>query len=88
MAEYLFTGAFPRVMFGLSQGVNAWHRPASGGPSELVEGQTIVLEPGDRLRTDGDYTHPELSIIPEPVEDTPAEPPAPATKPARTGAKA
>jgi len=73
MAEYTYTGASPRMLFGLAQGVNAWHEPADGNPSQLVDGQTVVIEPGDRLRTAEDYGHAELA----PAE--PADPPAPTT---------
>lgn len=66
MAEYTFTGVYPRLLFGLSQGVNAWHQPASGDPSTLADGQTIVVEQGDSVRTDKEYAHPELSAVEEP----------------------
>ncbi|QAY16124.1 hypothetical protein SEA_SONALI_11 [Arthrobacter phage Sonali] len=60
MPKYLYTGDHPRVLLGLSQGGNAQHFPASGDPSELVEGQTVVIEPGDSVQTEEPYAHPEL----------------------------
>jgi hypothetical protein len=64
MAEYVYTGAVPRLLFGLSQAVNAWHSPADGNPSQLAEGQTVVVDPGDSVRTDKEYVHAELEEIP------------------------
>lgn len=70
MAEYVYTGAVPRNLFGLIQGVNAWHAPADGTPSQLAEGQTVVVDPGDSVRTDKEYVHAELE------ETTPAPKPS------------
>lgn len=81
MAEYTFTGATPRLLFGLSQGVNATLHPATPDTEPLADGQTIIAHPGDRLTTDEDYPHAELEefVAPEP----PADPPATTTKTAR-----
>jgi hypothetical protein len=68
MADYVFTGAEPRLLFGLSQGVNATLTPAEGNP-ELVAGQTIVAYPGDTVTTEEDYNHPELASA---ASETPA----------------
>jgi hypothetical protein len=65
MADYVFTGAYPRLLFGLIQGVNAWHSPASGDPSELTHGQTVIAEPGDSVRTTNEYLNAELSAVEE-----------------------
>jgi hypothetical protein len=80
MAEYTFTGATPRLLFGLSQGVNATLTPADPDAEPLADGQTIVAHPGDRITTDEDYVHAELEV------HTPPADPAPATKTARTKA--
>lgn len=81
MPEYTFTGAYPRVLAGLSQGVNASITPAAGEPP--VHGATLEASPGDAVRTDEAYPHPELTEVepePQPVEPdgapipTPAEP--------------
>lgn len=74
MAEYLFTGEHPRLMFGLIQGVNAWHYPESGDPSQLAHGQTVVLEHGDSVKTDDEYPHAELELRAEETETPPAQP--------------
>lgn len=84
MAEYTFTGASPRMLFGLAQGVNAKLTPATPDTEPLADGQTIVIHPGDRLITDEDYVHAELE--PAVPETPPADPPAPTTKTARTKA--
>lgn len=74
---YTFTGAYPRVFFGLSEGVNAHVQPTEAHP-DLVDGQTVVLEPGDHVTTDQPYEHCEL----EPVADKPAPAPVPTPAPA------
>lgn len=66
MPEYTFTGAYPRVLAGLSQGVNASITPAAGEPP--VHGATLEAAPGDAVHTDEPYPHPELTE----VESTPA----------------
>jgi hypothetical protein len=78
VADYTYTGAYPRALFGLAQDVNAWHHPADGDPSELAAGQTIVVEPGDGLTTTDPYPHPDLAETP---------PTKPATKAAATKTK-
>lgn len=83
MAEYTFTGATPRMLFGLAQGVNATLTPADPDSEPLADGQTIVIHPGDRLTTDEDYVHAELEAVPD---TPPADPPAPTTKTARSKA--
>lgn len=83
MAEYTFTGAVPRLLFGLSQGVNATLHPATPDTEPLADGQTIIAQPGDRITTDEDYVHAELEPVVPPTP--PADPPAPA-KTARTKA--
>lgn len=57
MPEYHFTGAYPRVLAGLSQGVNAWQTPTP------PYGATIEAFPGDAIRTDAPYDHPELEEV-------------------------
>lgn len=65
MTDYHFTGAYPRVLAGLSQGVNATLTPAVGEPP--VHGSTLEASPGDAVRTDEPYIHPELTEVePEP----------------------
>jgi hypothetical protein len=81
MAEYTFTGASPRMLFGLAQGINATLVPATPDSEPLADGQTIVVHPGDRLTTDEDYVHAELEpVVPD---NPPADPPATTTKTAR-----
>lgn len=70
MPEYTFTGAYPRVLTGLSQCVNAWHYPASGDPSTIPYGSTIEAHPGDSVRTDEPYVHPELTEVEPAAPDT------------------
>jgi len=84
MAEYNFTGASPRMLFGLAQGVNATVHPATPDTEPLAAGQTIIVHPGDRLTTDEEYPHAELEpVVPD---NPPADPPAPKPKTARTKA--
>ena len=65
MHEYHFTGAYPRVLAGLSQGVNALILPADRPTPPY--GSTIEAAPGDSVQTDEPYDHPELTeVIPEP----------------------
>lgn len=59
MTEYHFTGAYPRVLAGLSQGVNAWLTPAAGDAPPY--GSTLEACPGDLISTDEPYEHPELT---------------------------
>lgn len=64
MHYYTFTGASPRVLTGLSQGVNAGviYSPAGNPPY----GSTIEACPGTHIRTDEPYVHPELEeFVPE-----------------------
>lgn len=56
MPKYLFTGAFPRVLSGLQEGVNA-HR--DGTPV----GATIEAHEGDTIVTAAPYEHPELRLV-------------------------
>lgn len=66
MPEYHFTGTSPRVLTGLSQGVNAW---VAG--SEAPYGSTVEAQPGcGALTTSEPYLHPEL----EEFEDAPVSP--------------
>lgn len=69
MPEYHFTGTSPRVLTGLSQGVNAW---VAG--SEAPYGSTVEAQPGcGALTTSEPYLHPEL----EEFEDAPVSPAEP-----------
>jgi len=77
MAEYVYTGAVPRLLFGLSQGVNATLHPATPDTAPLADGQTIIIHPGDGLTTAEDYPHAELEPV-TPADEPPIEPPAPA----------
>lgn len=91
MTDYHFTGAYPRLLAGLSQGVNAWLLDDPEPPY----GSTIEAQRGNVIRTNEPYPHPELdevSNIPddaapvlEPTQDdgTPAQTP----KPGKTAAK-
>jgi hypothetical protein len=81
MTDYHFTGAYPRVLAGLSQGVNALILPADRETPPY--GSTIEAHPGDALQTDEPYIHPELTVVdvePQPVDadgtpiPTPADP--------------
>lgn len=76
--NYTFTGEYPRIMTGLSEGINAHVNPADGRP-QLVIGQTIILEPGDALVTAEPYPHPELTEDPAtgPTLPLPVATPAP-----------
>ena len=92
MPKYLFTGAFPRVLSGLQEGVNA-HR--DGTPV----GATIEAHEGDTIVTAAPYEHPELRLedenggfipntdgrdtIPASIEPTPVVPIAPTPAPAQ-----
>lgn len=62
MTEYRFTGAYPRILTGLSQGVNAILTPAEGDAPP--EGSTLEARPGDTVQTDEPYEHPELAEAP------------------------
>lgn len=72
MTDYHFTGAYPRVLAGLSQGVNALILPADRPAPPY--GATIEAFPGDAVQTDEPYDHPELAEVaevapePQPVE--------------------
>lgn len=86
MTDYHFTGAYPRVLTGLSQGVNALILPTEG--DALPYGSTIVAHPGDSLQTDEPYEHAELTEVieePQPTHEdgTPIPTPKP-PKPSRT----
>jgi len=59
MHEYHFTGAYPRVLAGLSQGVNALILPADRPTPPY--GSTIEAAPGDSVQTDEPYDHAELA---------------------------
>lgn len=70
MPEYHFTGTSPRVLTGLSQGVNAW---VAG--SEAPYGSTVEAQHGDDIRTSEPYEHPELDeVVLQPYVDAPADP--------------
>lgn len=82
MTDYHFTGAYPRVLTGLSQGINAHLTPAHGDTCPPY-GSTIEAHPGDVLSTDAPYPHPELEEItpdtaPAPQPAAPVEPAPPA----------
>lgn len=87
MTDYHFTGAYPRVLTGLSQGVNAFLYVAEGG-IELPYGSTVVAHPGDALQTDEPYDHPELAEVkeePQPTNEDGSLIPAPKpVKPSRS----
>ena len=76
MPEYHFTGAYPRVLAGLSQGVNATLLTDVG--HEPPHGSTIEAHPGDTIHTDDTYAHPELEEVTEQPQPPAAEPAAPA----------
>jgi hypothetical protein len=71
LPDYHFTGAYPRVLTGLSQGVNAWLTPTEGEAPPA--GSTIEAAPGDALHTNEPYPHAELTEA-APVADVPGEP--------------
>jgi len=81
---YTFIGAYPRVLVGLSEGVNA-HLSAPNGASPGY-GLTIVAEPGDTLETDEPYVHSELEEVTPEASDarglSPEDEAVPATDPA------
>jgi len=91
--KYNYTGSTPRLLTGLIQGVNAHHTPADGAPTDLPDGSTIVVEPGDVVDT-GDLLYPthefvdlatgSASVTPAdvPVVQAPAPVPAPTPAPA------
>lgn len=70
MPAYTFTGAYPRVLTGLRQGVNARH-------DGTAPGATIEPQPGDTVVTDEPFEHPELRPQ-DPNAAPPAAEPAPA----------
>lgn len=71
MPEYHFTGTSPRVLTGLSQGVNALLLPTDRPTPPY--GSTIEAQPGDSLETNEPYEHPELELAETaPVTDAPA----------------
>jgi hypothetical protein len=80
MTEYHFTGAYPRVLAGLSQGVNAALLTDAG--NEPPYGATLEASPGDAVRTDEPYDHPELTEVePEPQPINADGSPIPAPEP-------
>lgn len=85
MTDYVFTGSTDRIMFGLVQAVNAWHTPASGDPTGLATGQTIVLCTGDHVQTDEPFEHAELVETDPPTakEPDPDLPPTATAKPTK-----
>lgn len=56
MPKYLFVGAVPRVLTGLSQGVNAYM-------DGVQYGATLQPGPGDVVETVAPYKHAELKFI-------------------------
>ena len=95
MHDYHFTGAYPRVLVGLSQGVNALILPSNRVAPPY--GSTIEAFPGDAVQTEAPYEHAELTeVIPEPQPLNadgspilpPAEPVAPPVEPAPAPAPA
>lgn len=86
MTDYHFTGAYPRILTGLSQGVNALILPADRDTPPY--GSTLHAHHGDSIQTDEPYEHPELTEVadePQPTEEdgTPIPTPKP-PKPSRT----
>jgi hypothetical protein len=79
--SYVFTGAYPRALFGLSVGVNAQIVKADGTVPPV--GSTVEAATGDRITTTVPYPHPELAETnPAPDAapvDAPAAAPAPET---------
>lgn len=85
MTDYIFTGAYPRVLTGLSQGVNATITPAEGDAPP--HGSTLEARPGDAISTDEPYEHPELAEVPVDQQPTNADGspiPTPKPKPGKT----
>jgi hypothetical protein len=90
MPVYDFTGAYPRVFSGLSEGVNAHLNP------DAPYGSTVEAFPGcSQLVTNEPYEHPELnevapkaeapvvaSVEPAPAVVPPVTEPAPVADPA------
>jgi hypothetical protein len=73
--SYVFTGAYPRALFGLSVGVNAQIVKTDGTVPPV--GSTVEAATGDRITTTVPYPHPDLAETdPAPV-DAPAVAPAP-----------
>lgn len=80
MTDYTFTGAYPRILTGLSQGVNALILPVDGETPPY--GSTIEAHPGDAVKTDEPYEHPELSeVVEEPQPTNSDGSPIPTPKP-------
>lgn len=73
--SYVFTGAYPRALFGLSVGVNAQIVKADGSTPPV--GSTVEAAQGDRITTAAPYDHPELAEtdapVPAPATETPAD---------------
>lgn len=61
MPKYNYTGAAPRLLSGLIQGVNAHHFPADGAPSDLPDGSSVIVEHGDVVDT-GDLLYPAFEL--------------------------
>jgi hypothetical protein len=72
MPDYNFTGAYPRVLTGLSQGVNALILPTDRDTPPY--GSTIEAFPGDSVQTNEPYAHAELAEVEEGTYAPPAEP--------------
>lgn len=84
MTDYHFTGAHPRILTGLSQGVNALILPADRDAPPY--GSTLEAWPGDAVSTDEPYEHPELAeVVPEPQPTDDDGSPIPAPKPPKPG---
>lgn len=66
MPSYVYTGGVPRMLFGLSHGVNA------RGSDRLKPGQTVVVDPGDTVWTEEPYDHAHLEEIEKSEPPTPA----------------
>lgn len=79
MTDYTFTGAFPRVLTGLSQGVNAILTPAAG--DSPPDGSTLEARPGDTIQTDEPYEHPELAVVESGGDDESDDETSPKPKP-------
>jgi hypothetical protein len=75
--SYVFTGAYPRALFGLSVGVNAQIVKADGSVPPV--GSTVEAAQGDRITTTAPYPHPELAEADPAPADGPADAPAPET---------
>jgi hypothetical protein len=68
--RYAFTHPFREIFADLQHGVNALVHPADA--TEIADGSTVVLAPGDELETKTGYPHPHLELVDDAVSEVAA----------------